>query len=73
MMPEERYEDEGQEVETTSDKFYYSMEEFYRREDTSIYDQGRNRLVSEPTAVYWNPREAESESVVLESYGDQIP
>ena len=38
MMPEERYEDEGQEVETTSDKFYYSMEEFYRREDTSIYD-----------------------------------
>jgi hypothetical protein len=39
MMPEERYENDGQEEEeTTSDKFYYSMEELFRRNDTSIYE-----------------------------------
>jgi hypothetical protein len=68
MMPEERYAEDGQEEEeTTSDKFYYSMEELFRHKDTSIYEYARNRQVSEPTAVYWNPRVAESESVILES------
>jgi hypothetical protein len=40
MMPEERYENDGheEEEETTSDKFYYSMEELFRRKDTSIYE-----------------------------------
>ena len=37
MMPEERYADDGQE-ETTSDKFYYSMEELFRHKDTSRYE-----------------------------------
>jgi hypothetical protein len=39
MMPEERYVDDGQEgEETTSDKFYYSMEELFRHKDTSMYE-----------------------------------
>jgi len=59
MMPEERYADDGQE-ETTSDKFYYSMEELFRNKDTSRYEQARNRLVSEPTLVFRNPRASES-------------
>ena len=34
MMPEERYAQE----ETTSDKFYYSMEELFRHKDSSRYE-----------------------------------